>query len=1038
MTAQKRTISILNLTSELSEGLSSYFMRNSIALHNPADADSSKDFTHILCRGQVDYDLIAKTYDTISKDIKIISLSGVSDTQEFVWANGKLVFDEKWLTTPVGEFILDKFFLEFGGIEIKDSYPKFQELGKFNIINPFNSGEYADVMVYEAYQQEFNGLLIKTYFDHLLMYLISLKNKNKAGIPFEVSYGYYEGVFALQVHFVITDVVLSDISSCLSDVLSDQPLENVLNIALGSTSFFEFTYLNQVKKAVLTAFWLNADYKLEHRGLMFTDIDSSGSFLSLPVHESPSWLVKSPVVEDISAKVGVVTSGDEGVRIKGKDLNEIVAEKVSGGMELEKVKQIINGDIDEQEIGQLIEGLKEELTAPVVVRGSGEDDEKIKISSKEKYDDVVNIVKGKIEEEKGSFVVKGGEKVDINNFAMKISSGLSNTLKGDDKLKSKLLGQKLPDKIKSSFLNFAKNLNKSPDEMSANELDLFKENIIPEILEEVVQLDENPTLAFLSSSGATEIKNFFKDFKDELSEGIANQFQNQNVEDALAHVDSEQDVVKVKDLVKNSLQKSLKEHFHLEQKNDVTKEDEVLIVKTLSTTLKEDESKVQQIFSKTKDELDQEKKNNETLLFKDSAIPKDPKIEEKLRAAEHDNQQLRKQMDYLRNELKNTKDVLLKVQNISNTAMNEVKPQIEKMVEVNSNESRLKDVLIKQIEHSQQLTKEEAVKLSELHDKEKKLIHDIKDQEIAFKKLQLESSQKEAFYMQELEKIQRTMRAKDLVLEKAKDSISTIVGRKDQEIQDLKHRLDQMSKAIANQQGQNNIHQMKDMERKNANLEKMLDVYKNKIQSLAANINRHTGKESDGRYVEENRKLTMIKNQLTNQVDSMKRELKRFEEKANNDQVTIVQLRKDTSKLLEELKDKDKALQSMASQASAVGSATTERKVDYAVYIELQQQFETKTKDLETRLKDTESKLAEALKVASSKSTPLEDSKGKSYQMEQSLKHLTQEVVTQKTALNESKKEANKLRNEKTALQNQLDKLKKDMEKLRGSAKKAG
>lgn len=168
--------------------------------------------------------------------------------------DGKLVFDEKWFETPVGEFILDKFFLEFGGIEIKDSYPKFQELGKFNIINPFNSGEYADVMVYEAFQQDFNGLLIKTYFDHLLMYLISLKNKNKAGIPFEVSYGNYEGVFALQVHFVITDVVLSDISSCLSDVFSDKPLEHVLSIALGAASFLNSLILIKLRKLFLLLF----------------------------------------------------------------------------------------------------------------------------------------------------------------------------------------------------------------------------------------------------------------------------------------------------------------------------------------------------------------------------------------------------------------------------------------------------------------------------------------------------------------------------------------------------------------------------------------------------------------------------------------------------------------------------------------------------------------------------------------------------------------------------------------------------------------
>lgn len=86
MTEQKRTVSILNLTGELSAELSSYFTRNSIVLHDPLESDSSSEFTHILCRGDIDYSIIAQNYDTIAKDIKIIALSSVRDTQEFIWA----------------------------------------------------------------------------------------------------------------------------------------------------------------------------------------------------------------------------------------------------------------------------------------------------------------------------------------------------------------------------------------------------------------------------------------------------------------------------------------------------------------------------------------------------------------------------------------------------------------------------------------------------------------------------------------------------------------------------------------------------------------------------------------------------------------------------------------------------------------------------------------------------------------------------------------------------------------------------------------
>ncbi len=1032
MTEQKRTVSILNLTGELSAELSSYLVRNSILLHDPLETESSEDYTHILCHGAVDYSLIATNYQTVAKDIKIISLTKVRDTQEFIWANGKLIFDEKWFETPIGEFILDKFFLEFGGIEIKDNYPKFQELGKFNIINPFNSGEYADVMVYDAFQADFNGLQVKTYFDHLLMYLISLKNKNKAGVPFEVSYGNYEGVFALQVHFVITDIVLSDISSCLSDALSDKPLENVLSIALGSTSFFEFTYLNQVKKAVLTAFWLSGETRIDHRGLMFTDIDKSGSFLSLPVQEGNSWLIKESVLSDISEKVGSLETKDEGIRLRGKDLNEIVAEKISGDIELEKIKQIINGEVNEEEIGQLIEGLKEEMTAPIVVTSGPNEDQKIKISSKEKYDDIVNIVKGKIEEEKDIYIVKGSGPLDIDNFAMRVSSGLADKIKGDEKLKTKLFGDKLPQKIKSSFFDFSKKLNKTLDEISEQEIDQFKDIVMPDVISEVVEFDENPTLAFLSSSGTTEVQNFFKDFKEGLSQGITDNFEGQSAELALDHIAEDTDLNKVKTIVKDNLQKALKDHFHLEAKIDVTAEDESLLVKTLSTTLREDESKFKKIFSRTKEEIEKEKAANDKFVFKDSGTPQaDHRIEAKLRATENENAKLKKQLEILKQELKSTKEASLMSQSISKTAESGAKAKLDKLCALDADETSVKDSLIKQIEQSQSITKEDAIKLSEIHEKEKKLISQLKTQELNLKKLQLEANQKEALFMQELEKSQRLIRSKDIVLEKAKDSIGTLVIRKDQEIQDLKHRLDQMTKTMVNSQSQNNANQVKDLERKNTNLEKMMEVYKNKIQSLAVNINRQSGKESDGRHVEENRQLMTMKNQLNNQLDSMKRDLKRLEDKSEQDQGQIQQLRKETTRLQQELKEKDKAL------AAAPATTTGERKVDFALYAELQQQLETRSKDYELRLKETESKLTEALKLASSaKVAPIDDSKGKIAQFEQTLKRLSQELVTQKNALNEAKKDSNKLRSEKTALQNQLDRINKEYEKLKGHGKK--
>lgn len=307
-----------------------------------------------------------------------------------------------------------------------------------------------------------------------------------------------------------------------------------------------------------------------------------------------------------------------------------------------------------------------------MVKGSVEGEEKIKISSQEKYQDIINIVKGKIEEEKDTYLVKGSKGTDIDNFVMRVSSGLSQKVKGDDKLKSKLLNQKLPEKIKSSFFDFAKKLNKEMSEISEQELDQFRDIVVPDIVNEVVEFDENPTLNFLSSAGATEIQNFFKDFKEGVSQGIIENFESENPEVALDNIAKENDIIKVKEVVKESLQKSLKSHFHLEEKKDVSEDEEKLIVKTLATTLKEDESKIKHVFSKTKEEIEKEKQDKETLLFKESgSVKADPRLEGKLRAAENENLQLKKQIEHLKNEVKTSKETIQKVQTIAQSSIAE-------------------------------------------------------------------------------------------------------------------------------------------------------------------------------------------------------------------------------------------------------------------------------------------------------------------------------------------------------------------------------
>ncbi|MBA2405269.1 MAG: hypothetical protein H0V66_10900, partial [Bdellovibrionales bacterium] len=144
-------IAILNLTGGLTPELAAYFTQKEMLIVDPEVDSSNHEWTHILTKNIQDFSQISSIYETIEKDVKIISLTPVEDLQHFVVSNGKLILDELWMKNSLGNFILDKFLQEYGGIALGDNYPTFKEKGSFIITNPFNTGEYLDRMVQSAF-----------------------------------------------------------------------------------------------------------------------------------------------------------------------------------------------------------------------------------------------------------------------------------------------------------------------------------------------------------------------------------------------------------------------------------------------------------------------------------------------------------------------------------------------------------------------------------------------------------------------------------------------------------------------------------------------------------------------------------------------------------------------------------------------------------------------------------------------------------------------------------------------------------------------
>jgi regulator of replication initiation timing len=866
----KNQIIILNLTGGLSEELSNYFASKKVLIVDPEVDSSSHEWTHILTKDMNDFSQVSEFHQTIEKDIRIISLTPVEDLQHFVVSNGKLILDELWMRNSLGAFILDKFLQEFGGITLGDNYPTFKEKGSFVITNPFNTGEYLDRMVQSAYLDGISGLSIKTFFDHLVMYLTGLKTKGKMGMPIEVTYGYFEDVFGVQLHFFTKDLILEDVTSSLSSTISKQAEKYLLNIAVQSSDFFDFTLLREVNKTVITGLWTKDErIKAENRGLLFNDLSAAASITSYPTEGITSFQVNDPALNDFSDKVVLPPSPKE-----------------------EEHKQTISGGKEE---------------APFVQTISGSETE----------DEIINLIKGKIEEEEQVFRIAGNNSFDVEKFAYRVSSGIESKTKGDDVLKIKSLKSDLPEAIKNSFQEFASKLNKSINDISESDLETFKEVEIPKIIKDTT--------------------------------------------------------------------KKIDTKFNIFAGNDKN-----------STEAPKDTEKL---------------------------------LELKITGINAENENLKSKIKTLMTEVKILKDSKAKMAEIHSKAVQasaEAQPSLAQQSAAKL-DNAFKEQILEKMNSQKTLTEQDTKKLAALMEKEAKFLQESRDHEVQLKKLQIETTQKETFVAQEMEKLTRLAKSKDLMITKAKEGFSKILEQKDLEIKSVNDKLAVASKAMASNQSQNQAQKIRDLEKQVINHEKMIEIYKNKM------VQKPVVKGEDDLLRDDNKRMQLLTNQMKNQLEMAKKETMKYQERMASDAAVINTLKVDKSKLEQQLKKDAQDTKREAVSNLNVQQQDQELKKLKAQYEFLEKQFN----EGQLRRKEIEAKLQEALK-GQKKDAIIEEpsTKGKAAHLEANVRKLTQDLVETRNQMAEMKKETNKLRLDKTSLQNQIDKMKKDAEKAKAAAPK--
>lgn len=1005
---KQKKLAILNLTGEFSKELGKYFSERDILVVDPLVSNEELDWTHIITRDIHDFSLINKTYDLTHKDRKVISLSKLNDLQNFVLNNGNLILDDIWFRMGIGHFILDKYFQGYGGINLSDNYPSFKEVGSFIITNPFNMGESLDRLVHSAFEQEASALSVKSYFDHVIMYVTGLKKMGKAGLPFEVTYGTYDQIFGVQIHFFCKTLDLFDVSASLTSSVSKNIEEYALNVAVQSADFFDFSYMPEVSKVIITALWTKDErIKFENRGMMLTSLLDGMTLTQYRPEDVTSNFASMKDIKDNTDKVIVPGSLPDDVlektTIKGLTLNKETVELVKGGVDTSDEPRLLSGD--------------------------------------KELEDFVNIVKGKFEDDK-SIIRASGNKLDLEQTVQRIAATIDESARDSD-LKIRALSEKINDSIKTGLLDFAKGRSKAVEDLSDLDLDQFQLLSLPGIIKDGIinEIHESDVTSLITGQETSDEPQLIKGLNelDQLISVVKGRFEDD------------------KDFIRLSSQKLDidKTAFRIAATIDESTAESNLKVRSLGNKLPETIKTGLFDFAKGLNKPVEDLSNTDLDLFQDQKLPSIIKeglltqklqstelpvsdevspiakiLEGKLMKASIEMEQLKKENKNLLSEVRILKDSRNQMAEVQRKSVTD--PSGQSLQHVPDQDDELRKHFQQKLAEQKTLNEQELQKLAGLLERETKLISDIKNEEMKSKRLQIETLQKETFFNQEIEKTQRQSKAKDLIIIKSKETFTKLLDKKERDIGDLKAKLEQLSKAIASGGGQNQAIMVKELERQNQNLGKQIEVYRSKISSIAANIQ---AKKDDGVSKDEVRKLQMINNQIKNQVEHTKKEMLRLVEKSNQDSSLIKSLKQEKSKLEQLVKAvSENAMSNMEAKAAPIPIAQNDQELK-RVQAEAQI-LETQLRDANLKISALEANLKEALRSQKQNSGGEDGSKVKLAQLENSLKKLTQDLVENRNQLAESKKDTNKLRQEKTALQNQLDKMKKESDKAKAAAPK--
>jgi hypothetical protein len=646
-------------------------------------------------------------------------------------------------------------------------------------------------------------------------------------------------------------------------------------------------------------------------------------------------------------------------------------------------------------------------------------------------------------------------KKDLNLF---VKSTLDESLgleSMDIKVKA-FIQKEAPERINAGLEQFADKLGKSLDQLSSEQIQGFKDTELPNILTDLV-LDEDCIHEFKTELDSflneevtevpmpgpsivaplTQISNFENSFKQKLEDKLA----------AMENIAKEDDrfVVSSSNLPEDKMQvliqETMRETFEDELKFTNASPEEInaketQLIKDLSKTLQMDEDAVRAIVKGASDLAREKEKQivagklygeealDESKTFKtdglneiDEYVQKTSSKTEaalisKLKTIEEENKKLKTNMSALKLQLSASDDVNDSFEKVvAQASVDENEVTVVSGISDPTLNAIEKKQVIADLKDGKALSPDTSEKLQRSLEKENRIIELAKLAETQLKKLQLESEKKDALFKTELAKAQKAVKGKDVVLEKAKDSLRNVMAKKEKEQFSLKAQINELNQKLKNDQSTQLKVQVKALTREKENLSKTAEVYKNKLESMAKSIESNKKEDNSNVLVEENRNLKRLKIQLENKFNAESKMKKSLEDRLEKTKEAETKFRSEATNAQTELKTVQGQIKTLKDQnTKLVLSAASSGNLSANKVSKELDQFKAKNVKLQEKLTVLTKKLEENSKI----STPVSSL---------DIDNIVKNPTLAKVEIEKSAKEVSLLRDQNQKLQNKIEEL---------------